>query len=837
MLMNNQPESVNLPGAMVQHPDAAPSPASQIDLARLAWRYRFLLILGLLAGLGGGYYHYIQSPELYLSSARVQIVEPVSNNLPVQGLESNKGTRSLGDEAMVMRSEGIVRRAVELGELNQTPGFLGRPPESVAGALAGSQNLRIAPATDKSQTSIFQISYQANDPVTSQRVVQAIVDAYGEHLKSRYQNVGKETLDLIHSAREDVLKRLEELEAEYDQFRQTSPLVIRQGQTTSVHRDNADKFLAQKQSLLVRKAQLDSTLRAARSAMSAGEPLESILLAIGAASLEHGLLGTAEMDPQNVVQSKVKRLEEESRLLPSEQLRETRLLPLEIQVNELKQQFGSGHPAVKAVQGQITVVQTMLERMERSEAEFAAKRQEIVDAEAAEGSTPLDREGRLKRNLQLKILALRQQLVSVEQELDVIGKSYEFEQEAAKSENAAEMTVARFEREITRQQSLYDRIVARLDEINIVSESGSLRVFALDSAQRGYKTAPQMSKSLMMGGLLGLMLAGGLAYLRELSDKSYRSAEQVAEHLRMPVIGHVPTVKAETKLAAKMGSGIDPFLVSYFRPKSSSSEAFKAIRTAIYFSNRSGDFKVIQVTSPTPGDGKSTIAANLAITMAQSGKSVLLMDTDLRRPRVQKLFGIKNERGLAWLLDQLPKSASAAEVRDLVGEVANDTEIDNLTVIGAGTRPDNPSELLSSGRFDSLLAALRGLFDVIIVDSPPMLAVTDPSTVASRVDAVLLVVRIRKNVKPLAARAARMLETLEANVLGVVVNGIGSRDAKGYGQYADTDGYYNRGQYYQYGYGYTYGNTYGGKYNEYYSSENDHPIAKKKPQEPAEVSG
>jgi capsular exopolysaccharide synthesis family protein len=243
---------------------------------------------------------------------------------------------------------------------------------------------------------------------------------------------------------------------------------------------------------------------------------------------------------------------------------------------------------------------------------------------------------------------------------------------------------------------------------------------------------------------------------------------------------------------------------------------------------------MIQVTSPTPGDGKSTVAANLAISMAQSGKSVLLIDSDLRRPRVQKLFGIENEKGVAWMLGQLPKSPTAEQVKELLAEVVVDSPVPNLSIIGAGARPDNPSELLSSSQFDSLSEVLKGLFDIVLIDSPPLLAVTDPSTLASRVDGVLLVVRLKKNVKPLAARASRMLETLEANVIGVIVNGVGSRAAKGYGKYADADGYYNRGRYYQYGYGYSYGGYLYNEYNEYYSDKDGE--RKKKKVKPKAVS-
>jgi len=838
MLTNNTQEPPRWPSALGQPtgvPGVVQPPASQIDLMKLMWRYRFLLVLGLAVGLGGGYYHYIQSPELYLSSAKVQIVEPVSNNLPVQGLEAGRSTRSLADEALVMRSEGILRRAVELGDLDETPVFQGRSPEAIASRLTNALALKIGPANPGQQTSVFQISYEAGDPLTSQRVVQSIIDAYADHLQSQYRNVGKETLELIQSARDDVLKRLETIEDDFDQFKQASALVIRDGRAASVHRDNADKFLAAKQELLVRKTRLNSSLRAASSAMQAGEPLESILMALSGGATDGKAGGSFDVALERQTTNQIKQLEQETRIPASEQMRQTRLLPLELRISEMMQQFGAGHPAVKQLQAEQELVLSNIQRLAVSEAEYTQKMQEIRDAELRNREGLEDPEALMRRNVELKILAIRQQLASVEQELEVITDSYEFETEAAKSESAAEMQVARFEREISRQQALYDRIVARLDELNIMSDAGSLRVFALESAAPGYQTAPKIARSLLLGGILGIMIAGSLAYLRELSDKSYRSAEQIAEHLRMPVIGHVPVVKSQSAIAKQIESALDPFLVSYFRPKSSSSESFKALRTAIYFSNRGGGHKVIQVTSPTPGDGKSTIAANLAITMAQSGKSVLLLDTDLRRPRVQKQFGMNHECGLAWLLEELPKSPSTEQVRELIGEVTRETEIDNLTVIGAGTCPDNPSELLSSSRFDVVLTALRGLFDVIIVDSPPMLAVTDPSTIAPRVDAVMLVVRVRKNVKPLAARAARMLETLEANVIGVVVNGVGSRAARGYGKTADADGYYNRGEAYQYGYGYSYGSNADGRYNEYYNDDGSLPLAKKKRVEPARL--
>lgn len=817
-MLNPQPSEARRTHSTPAGPSVAAISARQIDFVQLAWRYRFLLMLGLGIGLAGGYYHFIQTPEIFFSVAKLQIVEPVTKNFPVQGLESGRTTRSFADEERVKRGESILRKAVELGDLPQTPGFRGWNADSIAGALAGSKALKVTSVGDSNQTSIFQVSYEAGDSVTAQRVVQAIVDAYAAHLQNQYRNIGTETLDLIRSAKNEVLTRLESQEAEFDRFKQASALVIRDGRATSVHRDNADRFLEQKQSLIVRKTQLESTLRAASEAMEAQEPLESVLMALSG-PLGSGQFPSLGSATEKLTAEKVRRLDIGVAILPSEQMRESRLLPLEAEVEQLMIQLGAGHPAVKSLQSQISLVKASIARLQTSEEDYVREMAQLMAAEDANLDAPIDPLAEVRRQVTLKLLALRQQLVSVEQEMSVISKAYDFEIEAAKSENTAEMQVEKFTREISRQQALYDKIVARLNEINIISDAGSLRVSPLESAKPGYSIAPKRSETLIMGGLLGVMLAAALAYLSEISDKSYRTAEQVSEHLGIPVIGHIPVIEGETTLAKEWGHGIDPHLVSFYRPKSATSEAFKAIRTALYFSNRSGDFKVVQVTSPTPGDGKSTVAANLAVSMVQSGKSVLLVDSDLRRPRVQKLFGIDQLKGLAWLLDQLPNSPSPEQVKELLAEVIVESPIENLSILGAGHCPDNPSELLSSAKFDFLSTVLSGLFDVVIIDSPPLLAVTDPSTLASRVDGVILVVRLRENVRPLAARASRMLETLEANVIGVVVNGVGSRAAKGYGKYADTDGYHNRGRNYQFGYGYTYGSYSYGSYDEYYTDD------------------
>jgi len=243
-------------------------------------------------------------------------------------------------------------------------------------------------------------------------------------------------------------------------------------------------------------------------------------------------------------------------------------------------------------------------------------------------------------------------------------------------------------------------------------------------------------------------------------------------------------------------------MVTFHKPKSTAAEAFRGVRTAVYFGNHSGNLKVIQVTSPVPGDGKSTVAANLASTIAQSGRKTLLLDGDMRRPRLAKLLGAREDIGLTNIM--------AGKMT--INEAIQTTSIPNLEILTCGRRPGNPAELLLSDSFFDIIRELREKYDFIIMDTPPLLAVSDPANAAATVDAVILTLRLRRNLKPLASRAAQMLQAVNANLLGVVVNGVTGKAGYGYGGYRyDGGGYSSKGSYGGYGYGATYG------YGDYYS--------------------
>lgn len=216
-------------------------------------------------------------------------------------------------------------------------------------------------------------------------------------------------------------------------------------------------------------------------------------------------------------------------------------------------------------------------------------------------------------------------------------------------------------------------------------------------------------------------------------------------------------------------------LITVSDPGSPASEAYRTLRTNIHFASLDNPLKALLVTSTDPGEGKSTTLANLAVTMAQAGNRVLVVDCDLRRPSLHRIFGLNNAAGLTTMMleahakDQPPVQA---------------TQVPGLSALTSGPLPPNPSELLGSRRMADVLTALRGEADIVLVDAPPIIAVSDAAILASKVDGVLLVVQANKTRRDLAKKAKAALQKANANLLGVVLNNV-KMDATIYRYYAE----------------------------------------------------
>ncbi len=275
-------------------------------------------------------------------------------------------------------------------------------------------------------------------------------------------------------------------------------------------------------------------------------------------------------------------------------------------------------------------------------------------------------------------------------------------------------------------------------------------------------------QNTLLGAVTGLMIGVGVAFLLEYLDDTVKSPDDVKHNLAVNVLGALP----------RLGSNGRPRLIVAEQPRQPMSEAFRNLRTSIQFSSVDRPIRTLLVTSPQPTDGKTFIAANLAVVLAQGGQAVVLVDADLRHPMQHRLFGLPKEPGLSTALldtDQRPASLQA-------------TSVDGLRLVTSGSTAPNPAELLASQRMAEFIQWLLSQADVVVFDSPPVLAVTDAAVLSSLTDGTILVLDCGETRIPAAAQAVERLADVGENLLGAVLNRLPR----------SSDGYY---YYYHYYYG------------------------------------
>lgn len=285
--------------------------------------------------------------------------------------------------------------------------------------------------------------------------------------------------------------------------------------------------------------------------------------------------------------------------------------------------------------------------------------------------------------------------------------------------------------------------------------------------------SPDKTRNAILGLCVGLALGIGFALLRERLDDRVKSREEVERRLGAPVLASVPRVSGWRKAE-------EAYLVLRADSRSPVAEAYRTLATNVQYLSSQRSLRVIMVTSAVGGEGKSTTSANLAVALAQTGKRVVLVSADLRKPRIHRFFGLLNGVGLSDYL-----SGNLA-----LTIVAQESGVRNLRVIASGPAPENPSGLLGSGRNEELLEALREVADFVIVDTPPLLAVADASILAPMVDGTIYVMDASQSGRSAIAHARDQLQNAGGSVLGVVYNNFDPAKAKGYGYYSYYTVYY-----------------------------------------------
>jgi len=409
---------------------------------------------------------------------------------------------------------------------------------------------------------------------------------------------------------------------------------------------------------------------------------------------------------------------------PGLQASKQRLLQLQTDYNSLSQVYGSNYPRLKKLKSEMEQMQKGL--IDQEKAQITRSQKELDAARTNEAK-------------------LREALDKQEQE------AFGMSQKAMQYELA--------HRDYETNRLLYDGLQQRLQEAGIMSSLHSTAIHIVDSADTPVAPShPRTNFNQAIGVLAGLFFGISLAIILELMDTNLKTMTDIEEGLQLPLVAAIPAVDSEHLLPSKFREfAASPGVSSW----SKIAEALRGMRTSILLSSPGSPPKIIMIASTRPAEGKSSIAGLAAITFALNGSKVLLVDADLRRPSVHLRFRIGKGLGLSSVL------SGKAPLHEAI---VTWTDLPNLHILPSGPIPPLPSELLGSKELEDLLSQLRDVYDFVIIDTPPVLAVTDASVLARLTDAVILVVRYGTSRKHVVLRCIDLLERSGAHLLGVAVN-------------------------------------------------------------------
>ena len=446
--------------------------------------------------------------------------------------------------------------------------------------------------------------------------------------------------------------------------------------------------------------------------------------------------------------------------------------------DEVAERLGKVPNISVQVVGETDVLQIAAEDTDRAEAAkivntyadtyIATRRQQLIDDLLAAGEDVRERAASIERQLVAldgPINDLEAQIAAVEGRLTGTDTAAVRQATADRARLGQELTVKRRQAQTLQDQK--NEFGQQLDQLQLASnltETGGAQVISRAEAA-GDPVRPKPVRNAVLGLMLGALLGLALAFVRDRSDNTVRTEvdlEQATDGLR--VLATIPTVTGWRRRGSTR-------VVSVTEPTSRAAESYRALRTSLDFLGREYTTRVVQLTSPGPGEGKTATVANLAVALAQTGRRVTVVCCDLRRPRLHEFFGVSNDVGLSSVvLGQVPLSTALVRLQNL-GRIA---------VLPSGPPPSNPSELLASRRTAELLKALADASDIVLIDSAPVLPVTDAVVLARMVDATVLVSSARKTTRSQIRRAVERLRQVDAPLAGAVLNQFDTTDGEYY---------------------------------------------------------
>ncbi len=750
--------------------------APPVDLWGAILRRKFIVILAAIVGAGLGYLHYVKTPEVFRSELKLSVI----SKTPPKMFNGETLTQqfSLPFHRNLMVSELVLNRAIEKGDLLKTA--LLRDAPSPIDRLRQSISVQ---QIDKSDN-LMLLSATGPDRSELPKILEYMVEAYSSFVMDDNRSMGQETVELLEVFQQQFVEERDRDELRLLELSRTlaASETDESGKAINPFASQVKKYLEEQNENKQQLQEVVECMAMALDAVKSGDETELRLVA----SEARRRFGLAFDDSRknNEATKRMEALSNEINGVDKEiERNRQQVMELNFRKQDLLTAYGTGHSDVKALADRVAYFKSEIKRLEGDRAELVRS---LEAMEQAGGLENLDWDARKHETeqewIKMYLVSLEREKVRLTNRLQVAGEELaKARQEAAKI--SGDVTEARLlQSRVEDKQHAIRLTLDRLSEMNLLSQNyDSMKVTTLNTPGLGRQVEPVLLKSLGIGTLLLALLGCGLAILIDRADLSFHNPTEIFTRVNVPVVGRLPRLKlAENSSGETIGS---PTLVTANVPNSAGAEAFRTIRTHLFFDAVQNATKVIMVTSPSPGDGKSTIACNLAVSIAQTGKRVVLIDADLRRPRVHQHFGISDKIGVMNVL----KGESTLK------EALHSTFLPNLFLLPCGNRPKNPGEVITSENFVKVLEMLRSSFDFVILDTPPVIPVADPISIATLVDGVYLAFRIRRGVKITASRAKELLAQVNARLLGVIVNGLDENphynDYGGYYQYSGYSGY------------------------------------------------
>lgn len=734
----------------------------------IALRHRWTILITLVMCLAAMAAYLLKATPIYTSDSRLYVEQSGPRIIgEFEGIMT-QSKNYLYTQGELIGSTPILSAVLEEDRIKRFRTFADVDNEMAV--LRANLNVSVGKKDD-----IITVSFDSPYPVEAAEIANAIVKSYIDYHSTRKRSTVSEVVRIL--AKEKV-KRDQELSKKFDemlQFTKDNGVVSLDGQGTPVVLERLNKLSA-----ALTAAQLDTlNAKADYEAASsvADEPLR--------------VKQYAAASPTAQVTSLIEDRETQLRA----ELREA-----EIELETARYHCTEDHPSVQAIHSKIDRIRSELNEQAK---EFADA---YVEAMRLRWQTASERELELQTSFDEQLAAAR--------DLGIKATEYSVLQS-----------------ELERLERLTEILDDRIKELNVTEDVGALNISIMEVARPSENPSkPEKGKMMALAMVLGLMMGGGLVVARDTMDYRLRSAEEVTMVLGAPVLGVIPTMNGSQaslsggrfwgrlKLLVGAGNGkelrqlatrsnlaekpsdssklvkskvfnrydvVNRGQRASLKPKSVVSEAYRTVRTALFFGIPKEDARLILVTSPAPGDGKSTLASNLAITIAQAGQKTLILDADFRKPMQHNIFEIDRQtEGLANVL------AGTVELE----RALHATSVEGLDIMHCGAEIPNPAEVLNSKAFGDLLKDLSKRYDRIIVDSPPVSMVADSQILAAQCDTTLLVLRAEKSTRKHSQQARDSILAVGGHILGAVVNDV-HRKHNGYGYGYGYGGYGYYGSY------------------------------------------